>query len=107
MNKILDLCVLRDEDTGKFGYMGDADDWVIKPIFDLGRDFSEGFAAVELDGKWGFIDKSGKVVIEPKYDYVSAFFDKYIHNARLHSCLRHCNVRQSENCLSNTHRIRT
>ncbi|EOA6136260.1 WG repeat-containing protein, partial [Campylobacter coli] len=30
--------------------------------------FSEGLAGVELNGKWGFIDKSGKIVIEPKFD---------------------------------------
>ena len=30
--------------------------------------FSEGFARVKKDGKYGFIDKSGKVVIELKVD---------------------------------------
>nr|WP_230400539.1 WG repeat-containing protein [Campylobacter coli] len=30
-------------------------------------------ARVELNGKWGFIDKSGKFVIEPKFDEVGAF----------------------------------
>ena len=35
--------------------------------------FSEGLAAVKLYGKWGFIDKSGNVVISFKYDYAYRF----------------------------------
>ncbi|EAL2460136.1 WG repeat-containing protein, partial [Campylobacter lari] len=30
--------------------------------------FNEGLAEVELNGKWGFIDKSGKIVIKPIFD---------------------------------------
>jgi len=37
--------------------------------------FSEGFAGVKIKDKWGFIDKTGKVVIEPKYDMVWPYFD--------------------------------
>jgi len=29
--------------------------------------FSEGLAAVEIKGYWGFIDKKGKIVIEPRF----------------------------------------
>ena len=35
--------------------------------------FSEGFVRVKKDGKWGFIDNNGKVVIEPQFRNVSAF----------------------------------
>ncbi|ECS1419287.1 WG repeat-containing protein, partial [Campylobacter coli] len=28
---------------------------------------------VGLNGKWGFIDKSGKIVIEPKFDSIWSF----------------------------------
>lgn len=39
--------------------------------------FQEGRAAfVTKSGKWGYIDKTGKVVIEPKYDFASLFWDK-------------------------------
>ena len=31
------------------------------------QDFSEGLAAVEIQGKWGFIDGDGTVVIQPKF----------------------------------------
>ena len=35
--------------------------------------FSEGFAPVMQDGKWGFIDRSGRLVIAPQYDRVLPF----------------------------------
>ncbi|MGM9797707.1 MAG: WG repeat-containing protein [Parabacteroides sp.] len=39
--------------------------------------FQEGRAAFETkSGKWGYIDNTGKVVIEPKYDFASLFWDK-------------------------------
>lgn len=40
-----------------------------------GIDFSEGVVAVRVNGKVGFMDKYGNVVIEPKYDDVYAFSD--------------------------------
>ncbi len=33
----------------------------------------DGLAVVNKDGKWGFIDKTGKVVIPLQYDYASNF----------------------------------
>lgn len=35
--------------------------------------FSEEMAEVELDGKWGFVDKTGREIIPPKYDSVGPF----------------------------------
>jgi len=37
------------------------------------RQFSEGFARIEMGGKWGFIDKRGKIVIDPQVDALSDF----------------------------------
>ena len=35
--------------------------------------FSDGLAAVKIKNRWGFIDKHGEIVIEPKYDDVCGF----------------------------------
>lgn len=35
--------------------------------------FIDGAAAFEKDGKWGFVDTSGKVVIEPQYEEARSF----------------------------------
>ena len=40
-------------------------------------DFSCGLGAVNQGGRWGFINKKGKEVIELKYDAVSRFVDGY------------------------------
>ena len=37
------------------------------------KDFSEGFAAVKKDGKWGFMKRSGEVYIEPQYEDARSF----------------------------------
>ncbi|EOH5650946.1 WG repeat-containing protein, partial [Campylobacter coli] len=38
------------------------------PKFDYVWSFGEGLVAVKLNGKYGFIDKSGEFVIEPIFD---------------------------------------
>ena len=43
--------------------------------YDYVGEFSDGLAKVKLDGKLGFIDKSGKVFIPLIFDYVGDFFD--------------------------------
>ncbi len=40
-------------------------------------DFSEGLARIAVDEKCGYMDKSGKVVIETKYDSVSDFYNQF------------------------------
>ena len=47
-------------------------DWRKK--YDSVDDFHEGFARVKLEGKWGFVDVTGTVVIPLKYDYVEGWF---------------------------------
>ena len=37
--------------------------------------FREGLAVVELNGKYGYINKLGKFVISPKYKYAGDFKD--------------------------------
>jgi hypothetical protein len=43
--------------------------WAIQPQFEEVGNFFEGLARAEQNGKWGFIDKTGKWIIQPKFDY--------------------------------------
>ena len=43
--------------------------------YDDARDFSEGLAAVKLDGKWGYIDTQERLVISPQYLHAFDFSD--------------------------------
>ena len=49
--------------------------YVINPQFDYVYSFSEGLAAVYIDGKGGFIDLQGNYVINPQFDYVRSFLE--------------------------------
>lgn len=42
--------------------------YIAAPQFDNAGDFSEGLAAVKVKNNWGFIDKTGKLVIEPQFN---------------------------------------
>lgn len=53
--------------NGKAGYKIGSE-WVISPIYEFGSDFRNGFAMVRLNGKFGFIDTSGKIVVKCIYD---------------------------------------
>ena len=64
----------RYEENYLFGFK--IDNTIVIPAKYAGiRSFSEGLAAVELYGKWGFIDKRGKEVIPLKYDSAYSFSD--------------------------------
>ncbi len=41
--------------------------------YDFAESFSEGLAACRMNRKWGFVDKTGKVVIEFQYDRAGDF----------------------------------
>lgn len=46
---------------------------IVEPKYDDVGAMEEGLANVLIDGKWGYIDETGKIVIEPKYDYATSF----------------------------------
>ncbi len=46
---------------------------VIPLTFEYAEPFSEGFAAVDMGGKWGYIDKTGKLVIKHQFDRAAEF----------------------------------
>lgn len=50
----------------------------LTPWFDDAWAFQEGIAKVEVDGKFGFIDSSGKMVIEAEYSHASRYCENGI-----------------------------
>lgn len=67
----------QDENTNKYGYKDQSGKVVIKPVYDLASEFTDGkFAQVNIGadyqnnkgGKWGIIDTKGKLIIPVKYD---------------------------------------
>jgi hypothetical protein len=55
------------------GYIDTAGKVVIPVQFAGARLFSEGLAAVMVDGKWGYIDRNGKMAIAPRFAEAEAF----------------------------------
>jgi hypothetical protein len=67
------LCPFVNEE-GKVGYVLRASGKLaIEPAYDVACYFSEGRAAVLVDGKWGFIDRKGRTVIAPVFDNAMLF----------------------------------
>lgn len=57
-------------DHSKYGLV-DADfNWVVQPKYDYIYSFDGDFAAVKLNGKWGYIDEYGKIIGSIEYDDV-------------------------------------
>lgn len=46
---------------------------LLEPTYRAAEPFANGFAAVARDGKWGFIDASGALVVPTRYDWVAPF----------------------------------
>ena len=61
--------------NGKIGFIDSTGYFVIRPQFRSANDFSEGLAAVRIDGTYGFIDEAGHFVIEPQFDYATFFHE--------------------------------
>ena len=59
-------------ENGKVGYKVSGK-WIVSPIYEYGSDFRNGFALVRLDGKFGFIDVQGKLVVKCLYNSCTLF----------------------------------
>lgn len=45
----------------------------IAPQYEDAKSFSNGYAAVKKNGKWGYIDETGKVIVDFQYDWAGPF----------------------------------
>lgn len=59
---------------GLWGYISVDGEIVIEPIYEQAYGFSDGMAAVKLNGKWGFINSEGIIVVPCEYDKVEDSF---------------------------------
>ena len=64
----------QDSSTGKYGYKHNGR-VVIPAKYDRAYGFDEGLAMVELNGKWNYIDKTGKFIASTMYDDIWSFKD--------------------------------
>ncbi len=59
----------------RYGYMDTTGRVLITTQFKDAQSFSDGFAAVEVDGKWGYIDRNGQMMIQPQFLKARPFVD--------------------------------
>lgn len=69
------LYVAQNE-KGFYGYINAAGDVIIDFIFVNAYPFSEGYAAVYEEDKWGIVDRNGVYAVEPSFDNVALLKNK-------------------------------
>ncbi len=65
------------DSNGKFGFLNEDGQVAVPAEYDEAVRFSDGLAAVRVRDKWGYIDLSGKMVIEPQFIAVDSFFEGF------------------------------
>jgi hypothetical protein len=62
----------------KWGYLHkNSREFLWRNRFEDAQQFAQGFAPVKIAGKWGFIDRAGRTVIQPAYDAAFPFRGDY------------------------------
>lgn len=74
-NKMISLIPHRS-DNGLYGFSQKDGNIVIDAFYEDVFEFSEGFAGVRYQGKWGFIDVTGRWVVPPQFDRVGLFINE-------------------------------
>jgi hypothetical protein len=67
------ICRVLEIPTVPPKYIPGVELFVIPPQFDAADAFVEGFARVQKDNQWGYIDKTGKFMIPPQFDEAHPF----------------------------------
>ncbi|WP_052487647.1 WG repeat-containing protein [Gordoniibacillus kamchatkensis] len=70
------LAQVRPLSSNYYGYIDKTGKMVIPAQYKHANDFNEGLAVIEVDGKYGAIDKNEKFVIQPKYDFMGNKFSE-------------------------------
>jgi hypothetical protein len=76
----VDQCICGLSKVGKDHKIGyaDADGKVLIPVmYDEGLTFSEGYTAVQIEGKWIFFDSTGKQLSDVRYEDAQNFHNGY------------------------------
>ena len=58
---------------GKTGFLSEDGTWLLEPIYEKARNFSDGLVAVFDGDKWGYVNRYGVVVIPYRYDSAKKF----------------------------------
>lgn len=66
----------KDEFRSKSGFIDTSGRQVIPFQYDFARDFSEGFAEVRFNGRWNFVDKSGRLLLTAWVDEMAYGFSE-------------------------------
>lgn len=66
----------------KYGYIDKSGSFVIRPIFEDAKVFSEGLAWASKEGAYGIIDKTGRFIIEPQFKESYSHFSEGLVSAR-------------------------
>ena len=62
---------------GLWGYVNGDHCWAIEARFREAGHFYDGLARVDIGGKSGFIDKTGRMVINPQFDFANHFSEGF------------------------------
>jgi len=57
----------------RWGFVNSEGEWIISPVYDDVKSFSEGLSPVKTDDRWGYIDMKGELVIHAEYDDAFVF----------------------------------
>ncbi|MCR5424257.1 MAG: TonB family protein [Bacteroidales bacterium] len=71
------LCCVKNIGFDGWGCIDQEGNMVIRPKYQKAIQFSEGLAAVMVDGKYGYIDKVGQYIIEPQFDEAYNFYEGF------------------------------
>lgn len=63
--------------NGMWGFINAEGDWIISPVYEDVKSFSEGLSPVKINGRWGYINSHGEVIIKPEYDDAFVFSHGY------------------------------